>query len=175
MKRLIKNLVFVLLCAVVFLAGSAAGYWSKFFVFSYKFDPVRLSDKKMKKDIHGGKTPEETYNLFVSSLKQGDLELASKYFILGEQGEKLEEFKKLKEKGEINKYIEDLPEWGEMREIENIVNDLREFQYKKFRDKDIKIIDKLTKKEEILKSGWYNTLIIFNLNTQTNIWKIERL
>ena len=136
MKRLIKNLIFVLLCVVVFLTGSAAGYWAKFFVFSYKFDPVRLSDKKMKKDIHGGKTPEETYGLFVSALKQRDLELASKYFIVGDQSEKLEEFKKLKEKGEINKYIEDLPEWGEMREINSYENgDIKEYAKEIWREK----------------------------------------
>ena len=36
----------------------------------------------MTEDIYGGKTSDETLNLFITSLEAGDIELASKYFIL---------------------------------------------------------------------------------------------
>jgi len=36
----------------------------------------------MSEDTYGGKTPEETLNLFIEALKKEDLELASKYFVL---------------------------------------------------------------------------------------------
>ena len=36
-------------------------------------------------DSVGGKTPEETYNMFVIALKAGNLNLASKYFVLEKQ------------------------------------------------------------------------------------------
>ena len=36
----------------------------------------------MTADTYGGKTPQETLDLFVAALKKGDLDLASKYFIL---------------------------------------------------------------------------------------------
>jgi hypothetical protein len=36
----------------------------------------------MKNDTYGDKTPEETLSLFVVALKAGDMELASKYFML---------------------------------------------------------------------------------------------
>jgi len=36
----------------------------------------------MKNDTYGGKTPEETLAMFIDALKKGDVDLASKYFIL---------------------------------------------------------------------------------------------
>jgi hypothetical protein len=36
----------------------------------------------MTADTYGGKTPEETLQLFIDALKAGDIELASKYFAL---------------------------------------------------------------------------------------------
>src|SRR3989344_3905403 len=38
----------------------------------------------MTADTYGGKTPKETLDLFVAALKKGDIELASKYFLLDE-------------------------------------------------------------------------------------------
>lgn len=37
-------------------------------------------EEAMKADIWGGKTPQETLDLFVAALRAGDVELASKYF-----------------------------------------------------------------------------------------------
>lgn len=39
-------------------------------------------ENAMKADIYGGKTPEETLKMFIDALKKGDVELASKYFVL---------------------------------------------------------------------------------------------
>lgn len=39
----------------------------------------------MTADTYGGKTPQETLNLFVDALKKGDTELASKYFLIDEK------------------------------------------------------------------------------------------
>src|SRR3990167_4021988 len=38
----------------------------------------------MTADTYGGKTPQETLDLFVDALKKGDVELASKYFALND-------------------------------------------------------------------------------------------
>jgi hypothetical protein len=40
----------------------------------------------MKNDTYGGKTPQETLDMFIDALKKGDMELASKYFVLQEDG-----------------------------------------------------------------------------------------
>jgi len=43
-------------------------------------------ENAMKNDTYGGKTPEETLKMFIDALKKGDIELASKYFMLREDG-----------------------------------------------------------------------------------------
>lgn len=41
--------------------------------------------KAMTEDTHGGKNPQETLDMFVDALKKGDVDLASKYFLLKEE------------------------------------------------------------------------------------------
>lgn len=48
-------------------------------------------ERQYAEDTYGGSTPEETLQLFIDALKAGDIELASKYFVV----EKREEMKKL--------------------------------------------------------------------------------
>lgn len=38
-----------------------------------------------RNDKYGGKTPEETFDMFIAALEKGDVELASKYFVLDKQ------------------------------------------------------------------------------------------
>jgi predicted 3-demethylubiquinone-9 3-methyltransferase (glyoxalase superfamily) len=49
----------------------------------------RKVDELKASDIYGGKTPEETLQLYVEALKIGDMELASKYFRLEDQEKEL--------------------------------------------------------------------------------------
>ncbi len=42
-------------------------------------------EKPYRNDKYGGKTPEETFDMFIAALEKGDIELASKYFILKKQ------------------------------------------------------------------------------------------
>lgn len=37
--------------------------------------------KPYREDTYGGKTPEETWGMFLDALKKGDVELASKYIV----------------------------------------------------------------------------------------------
>ena len=78
---------------VVFVLG---GYmvWSQYFSSAAKYSreveksalalPAKIEayKKAMEADVYGGKTPEETLQLFIDDLKKGDVELASKYFAL---------------------------------------------------------------------------------------------
>jgi len=43
-------------------------------------------EEAMRADTYGGATPQETLSLFIDALEKGDLELASQYFILREDG-----------------------------------------------------------------------------------------
>ncbi|MDI6733933.1 MAG: hypothetical protein QMD50_00360 [Patescibacteria group bacterium] len=54
--------------------------------FEEKYAKARKSlsgfEKIMRDDVYGGKTPQETLDLFIAALKKDDLELASEYFLL---------------------------------------------------------------------------------------------
>ena len=71
---------------------------------------IELAEKRQREDTFGGETPEETLQLFISALEADDLELASKYFELNEQGERdeeiLESIKQSKSSGELPKIID---------------------------------------------------------------------
>src|SRR3989338_2957114 len=59
-------------------------------------------EKQYAEDTYGGKTPEETLQLFIDALKAGDIDLASKYFVVEKQGEWLDNIKKVQEKDNLN-------------------------------------------------------------------------
>ncbi|MBI2062800.1 MAG: hypothetical protein HYT61_01000 [Candidatus Yanofskybacteria bacterium] len=53
-------------------------------------------EKLYRNDKYGGKTPEETFDMFIAALENDDVELASKYFVLNKQDQwkkTLEEYK----------------------------------------------------------------------------------
>ena len=45
--------------------------------------------QKMMADTYGGKTPQETLELFIAAVEKGDYELASRYFVKSKQEEEL--------------------------------------------------------------------------------------
>lgn len=47
---------------------------------------IQNAEDAMRTDTYGGKTPQETLNIFIDALRKNDLELASKYFVLREDG-----------------------------------------------------------------------------------------
>jgi len=61
-----------------------------------------------QKDQYGGKTPEETYQLFLEALKKEDIDLATKYFILEKQDEYKKLFQEIKNSGNWQMMMADL-------------------------------------------------------------------
>lgn len=59
-------------------------------------------------DNYGGTTPEETYDLFIDALKDGDLELASKYFEIEKQDSWLKTLQEYEKEGIILGFVEEL-------------------------------------------------------------------
>lgn len=71
-------------------------------------DPVVQA---MRADNYGGKTEAETFNLFISALEKGDVDLAAKYFMFDENLSRdkwLKTFTELKDKGFLDEMIKDL-------------------------------------------------------------------
>lgn len=59
-------------------------------------------DEVMRNDTYGGKTPEETFDLFLDALSKGDVELASKYYDVKVQEKALEGLnKEVAERGNL--------------------------------------------------------------------------
>ncbi len=73
------------------------------------FEALSEGENKQREDTYGGKTPQETIDLFVAALEKDDLELASKYFSLTVEGKTdpkwLEILQESKENGLIDKAV----------------------------------------------------------------------
>src|SRR3989344_4599780 len=81
------SLKFVGIFVVVIIAALAAIYYANYY-FSPEQKALRYYaelERQYREDTYGGKTPEETLQLFIDALKAGDIELASKYFVVEER------------------------------------------------------------------------------------------
>ena len=57
---------------------------------------------------YGGDTPEETLQLFIDALKKGDIDLASKYFVLDKQEEWRGRMDQIRTKDKLSSMVNDL-------------------------------------------------------------------
>ena len=117
--------------------------------------------KAMVEDVYGGKTPEETLQMFIEALKKEDIELASKYFALN-TNEKSEYYLTRRE------WEEGLRKAKEEGKLEEITSKLLLVKLT-FKDGDgalFKLYDS---------GGEIDILVEIKLNKQSNTWKIESL
>ena len=106
-------------------------------------------------DTYGGKTPQETWDMFIQALEAGDTDLAAKYFIV----EKQEEMKKAFATGSENGAIELFLKYADaIVEGDYYENNLDEFEY---RTSDV--------------GNGPGMVFLLVRNKQTNIWKIYDL
>ncbi len=63
---------------------------------------------KAMADTYGGKTPQETLQMYINAVEKGDYELASKYFIGDKQEEWKKELNNIKISGQIENFINPL-------------------------------------------------------------------
>jgi len=62
--------------------------------------------EKAMADTYGGKTPQETLQMYIDAVEKGDYELASKYFIGDNQEGVLKEIRALLDKNNINWFLD---------------------------------------------------------------------
>ena len=117
--------------------------------------------RQLSEDTYGGKTPQETLNMFIEALRNEDLELASKYFapeMDEENPEKmtwqghLEYLQGMKEKGFIQRMVD---------EFENFDDDFRwseNVHWFTFNNED----------------GSIELEIPVSLNKNSGVWKIQK-
>jgi hypothetical protein len=114
-------------------------------------------EKPYREDTYGGKTPEETWALFLAALKKGDVEEASKYV----EVEKQEEWEEIfKDTLEANK-------------LEGATKNLEDIRFDKFNDSNTKAYFFRTALNE--KGEKRSAPVVFTLNQFTKVWKISVL
>ncbi|KKT86401.1 MAG: hypothetical protein UW85_C0002G0002 [Parcubacteria group bacterium GW2011_GWA1_Parcubacteria_45_10] len=117
----------------------------------------------MKTRVWGGKTPEETLQLFIEALKKGDIELAAKYFAL-DPNENSEFYLTRREWEEAIKKTE------EEKGFEQIILDLEKAKFRS--------------ESKEMGSSWFATFkddgslkqeILLTFNKYSGVWKIESM
>ena len=118
----------------------------------------------MRADTYGGRTPEETLQLFIAALKAGDIDLASRYFFL-ETNENSPDYltnnkwKKVFEQLEQNR-LNQIVEW---------VSSAEPMRNQSTSDKDAAWFSVYGSSSESLFK------IYLKKNTDSNVWKIQGL
>jgi len=117
----------------------------------------------MRADTYGGKTPQETLDMFVDALKKGDVELASKYFALDTNTKSPDYLTR-------RKWEEGLNEVSKNGGIPNIISELGNLPIKARDDKLGTAIFKSVNSE-----GVADVLVDMIFNKYSQVWKIESM
>jgi hypothetical protein len=159
-KWIIIALIIILVALFLILGGynniktTIKGLWA---VNQYNVG-IELYEKTMTEDTYGGKTPEETLVMFIDALEKGDIELASKYFVLDDNlsRQKWEDgLKQAQEEGRILKIIKSI---DQAEKSENQSGLDSEFQ--------LVILGE---------DGLAENTIFMKLNEYSKVWKIESM
>jgi len=120
-KKVGKFLLLTAIALFISYLGAESGYQVKHRLELWKTaQNFELFNKSLidlfKNDRDGGATPEETFNLFIDALKNEDVDLAVKYFVLDPERRinAWEDLTKLKSEGRLKEYGEWFPAWEDM-------------------------------------------------------------
>ena len=148
----------------------------------YEVKKLRQSVKEFygqyTEDKYGGKTPEETYDMFIEALQKEDIELASKYFVINKQDDWLKTLGEIKDSSSLEKFISELQENRGKWKIESKNDDTVTFSYTYVIKESYK--EKLPLgngeyQEVTYPTGEFKADVIFQKNTSVEIWKIYDL
>ena len=133
----------------------------------------------LRNDTYGGETPQETYEMFIDTLKKGDILNAAKFTYYTDEARIVfyKKLKKLQDEERIEEWVDELPKWEDMKEEEYEYWDksvsIKNFEYERYRKKEEILEDPFIEGEKIiLPAGEYTQAIIFMFSKSANIWKI---
>ncbi len=81
-----------------------------------------------RNDKYGGKTPEETFDMFIAALEKGDVELASKYFVIDKQNSWLRSLQALNERNLLAGMLDEL-RFARNNSVKTANNEIAKFSY----------------------------------------------
>ena len=132
-------------------------------------------EKPYREDTYGGKTPEETYDMFLDALRKGDTTLASRYFVVEDQKKWNETLSEFKAVGALNNFIDELENhkktWNLKENDGNEAIYLYPYERETPRTTELPVAGGKTQ-NLTLPAGIFNAEARFYKNTYANIWKI---
>ena len=158
-KLITTALILVGIILVLWIITTLAIWWP-----GYKqqkaFDRWQAGlEQPYKEDSYGGKTPEETWAMFLAALKKEDIELASKYFVVEKQGEWRANLFQIKDKNRIK---------SALNEFETLHKNSENNE----RDLNVAYFYIYAQHKEL---GKISSPVVFKLNQFTKVWKISVL
>ena len=161
-------LILAVLAVIWVFTNGLPGYRS----WQYKRAYEKMSEPYYN-DTYGGKTPEETYDLFISALRADDIELASKYFVVYKQDNWLETLQEYEKEGILAGFASELEETKKKWEKSD-KNDEKtvSFTYKVLIKKDGAAT--FEGREIDIPAGNYTNETMF-VKYPSGVWKIEGL
>ncbi|MDD5547676.1 MAG: hypothetical protein PHN74_02145 [Candidatus Pacebacteria bacterium] len=163
-KSYLKHVIIFL--AIVLVAGGLYWAWKNYWSPDAKLqknvelyqNAVNTYEEAMRNDTYGGKTPQETLDMFIEALKKGDVDLASKYFVLESTGSPdpqwLIGLQETEKAGKLNDVVGLLQ--GATPDLEGRTS-ADDFKFRTY------------------ENGQLKAYINMQLNDVSNIWKIESL
>lgn len=124
---------------------------------------VQTYEAAMQADTYGGKTPEETLQMFITALEKGDVDLASKYFLLEQNSNDPNYLTRKKWEGQLEIAKSE-------NRIQAIIDTLREAK----RDSSNQTTED-SAKFQVVTNGNLDAYIEMRRNNYSGVWKIESL
>lgn len=170
------SVVFILavLAAFVVWALIKSGPWLRGWQERRAADALReQAEEQIRNDRYGGKTPEETFDMFIAALEKGDVELASKYFVLNKQEQWRKTLEEYKIKTLLLDFVSELKsnvkKWQKTNSNDK---NLASFEYKVEVKKDS--VANFNGETVTVPAGNYTNETIFQ-KYPSNVWKISVL
>jgi hypothetical protein len=120
-------------------------------------------EQAMREDTYGGKTPEETLQMFIEALKKEDIELASKYFML-DTNENSDYF--LQREPRI---LGQLSDFKQQNKLDQLISYLANAK----KSADFTSSDEASYR--IYENSQLVSVVVLRLNKDSGVWKISSL
>lgn len=134
---------------------------------------IKELERPYREDKYGGKTPEETFDLFLNALRKGDIELASKYFELEKQEEWKDTLQELKDNQEVGDFISNLENYRRIWIISRKTE--TEIIYTYELEEGTQMITLPNGQNISFPAGKYKYDIILEKNPFSDVWKLVRI
>lgn len=171
------SIVLAIAAAFVIWMLIQAGPWLRSWQERRAGDALRQqAEERLRSDKYGGKTPEETFDLFIAALEKGDIELASKYFVVQKQDGWSKTLAEYNKKALLSDFILELVNNKKSWKLIENKNNIAKFEY------SYKVTEPFTEKlplgdgrtqELTHPAGDFKSEILFE--KYPNVWKISVL